>query len=195
MDTPNTSLVDEAIIFAAKAHSGQLRKGQKIPYIVHPMEALAITSTMTDDYELLAASVLHDVVEDTPATIEDIRQSFGDNVARLVQAETAKRSEKTSRTDSWKETKQYTLDHLKAASHDVKIVAMADKLANMRAIARDYAQLGDALWQRFKVTDMRLHAWYYHGLLEALRDLDGTPPYREFAFLFNKVFQKALATE
>ena len=195
MDTPNITIVDEAIIFAVKAHSGQLRKGSKLPYIVHPMEALTIASTMTDDYELLAAAVLHDVIEDTDVTAEDIQKAFGDNVSRLVVAETAERSTTQSRTESWKETKQYILDHLKHAPHDVKLVAMSDKLANMRAIARDYSNLGDALWQRFHVTDMHLHAWYYHGLLEALEDLSDTAPYQEFQRLFNQVFQNALESE
>ncbi len=56
------TLVDQAIIFAAKAHAGAVRKGSKVPYIVHPIEAAAIVAGMTDDPEVIAAAVLHDVL-------------------------------------------------------------------------------------------------------------------------------------
>ena len=58
------TLLDKAIIFATKAHSGAKRKGTNVPYIVHPIEAAAIVSAMTDDQEIIAAAVLHDVLED-----------------------------------------------------------------------------------------------------------------------------------
>lgn len=81
------SLMDRAIIFATRAHSGTYRKGTHIPYIVHPIEAAAIVATMTDDPDMIAAAVLHDVVEDTDATAEDIRLFFNDHIAKLVEAE------------------------------------------------------------------------------------------------------------
>ena len=67
----DTSLVDKAIIFAVKAHEGVPRRGRDFPYIVHPLEAMTIVATMTSEPELLAASVLHDVVEDTDFTVEE----------------------------------------------------------------------------------------------------------------------------
>ena len=71
------TLLDKAIIFATKAHSGARRKGTNVPYIVHPIEAAAIVSTMTDDEEVIAAAVLHDVIEDTDATEDDLYARFG----------------------------------------------------------------------------------------------------------------------
>ena len=61
----DTGIVDKAIAFAVRKHSGTPRKGTKIPYIVHPMEAAAIVAGMTDDQELIAAALLHDTLEDT----------------------------------------------------------------------------------------------------------------------------------
>ena len=61
----DTSILDKAIVFAVKAHQGAERKGKGYPYIVHPMEAVSIAATMTNDQELLAAAALHDTVEDT----------------------------------------------------------------------------------------------------------------------------------
>ena len=73
-------LVSEAIAFAAKAHDGMRRKKSDAPYILHPMEASVIVGTMTDDQNLIAAAALHDVVEDTDITIEEIEEKFGKRV-------------------------------------------------------------------------------------------------------------------
>ena len=86
----NTELLDRAIVFAVRAHAGTERRGKGFPYIVHPMEAVEIVATMTTDQELLAAAALHDTVEDTDVTVEQIRAEFGDRIALLVASETDK---------------------------------------------------------------------------------------------------------
>ena len=83
----DTSILDKAIVFAVKAHKGAERKGKGFPYIVHPMEAVAIAATMTNDQELLAAAALHDTVEDTEITLKDVEREFGKRIAGLVEAE------------------------------------------------------------------------------------------------------------
>ena len=83
----DTELLDRAIEFAVRAHSGTERRGKGFPYIVHPMEAMAIVATMSADQELLAAAALHDVVEDTGVSLDEIRSQFGDRVAMLVRTE------------------------------------------------------------------------------------------------------------
>ena len=104
----DTDLLDRAIMFAVKAHSGTERRGKGFPYIVHPMEALEIVSTMTSDQELLAAAVLHDTVEDTYVTIDHIREEFGDRIASIVDAESDKGIEGRSEDDSWHSRKTRT---------------------------------------------------------------------------------------
>ena len=186
----NTELLDRAIIFAVHAHAGTERRGKGYPYIVHPMEAVEIVATMTADQELLAAAVLHDTVEDTDVTVEQLRAEFGERVASLVADESDVMPEGVTEEDSWHQRKQAAIDRLSKASHDAKMVAMGDKLSNMRAIARDYAELGDALWNRFHTSDPKEHAWHYRGLADALRELDETEAYREFESLINQVFSK-----
>lgn len=183
----DTSLLDRAITFAVKAHQGMERKGKGFPYIVHPMEAVCIVATMTNDQELLAAAALHDVIEDTDTTADDLKKEFGERVAMLVEAES---DDKTggSKANTWHQRKQDTLDRLRNADLDIKIVALGDKLSNMRAIAHDYAVLGDELWNRFTVKDPAEHAWRYHALAEALNDLSDTDAYKEFHTLVNKTF-------
>ena len=186
----NTELLDRAIIFAVRAHAGTERRGKGFPYIVHPMEAMEIVATMTPDQELLAAAALHDTVEDTDVTVDQIRAEFGDRIANLVAAESDAFVEGVSEEDSWHDRKQAAMDRLAAAPHDAKMVALGDKLSNMRAIARDYAVQGDALWNLFHAKDPKDHAWHYRGLADSLRELQDTFAFREFESLINQVFGK-----
>ena len=184
----DTKLLDRAICFAVAAHADTERRGKGFPYIVHPLEAVSIVATITPDQELLAAAALHDVVEDTDCTIESIREAFGERIASLVECESDKMPEGISEEESWHSRKQAAIDRLAAASRDAKIVALGDKLSNMRAICRDYQTIGDELWKRFHVTDPAEHAWHYRGLAASLRELDETFAYREFAECIESVF-------
>ena len=184
----DTSLLDRAIEFAVRAHAGTERRGKGFPYIVHPMEAMEIVSTITSDQELLAAAALHDTVEDTDVTVEDLRSEFGDRIAAIVASESDEFEDGVSEEDSCHARKQAAIDRLAAASMDSKIVALGDKLSNMRAIARDYAVLGDELWNIFHAKDPKDHEWHYRGLADSLRDLAGTPAFDEFEQLINQVF-------
>lgn len=186
----NTELLDRAIIFAVQAHAGTERRGKGFPYIVHPMEAMEIVATITPDQELLAAAALHDTVEDTDVTVEEIRAQFGDRIASLVAAESDEMPEGVSEEDSWHARKKAAIDRLAAASHDAKIVALGDKLSNMRAIARDYAVKGDELWKIFHASDPKDHEWHYRGLADSLRELSDTFAFQEFEALINQVFGK-----
>lgn len=184
----NTELLDRAIVFAVKAHAGTERRGKGFPYIIHPMEAMEIVATMTTDQEVLAAAALHDTVEDTDVTIEDIRAAFGDRIANLVAQESEERPEGMSEEESWHDRKQAAIDRLAKAPHDAKIVALGDKLSNIRAIARDYDEIGDALWKRFHAKDPKDHEWHYRGLADSLRELQDSSAFQEFEMLINKVF-------
>ena len=184
----DTTLLDRAIVFAVRAHAGTERRGKGFPYIVHPMEAVEIVATMTNDQELLAAAVLHDTVEDTDTTIEQIIAEFGHRVASFVAAESDEPHQSRDSIENWRARKQAAIDRLACASYDTKIVALGDKLSNMRAIARDYAQQGDALWNLFHAKDRKDHEWHYRGLAESLRELQDTFAYKEFDLLINQVF-------
>ena len=184
----DTSILDRAIVFAVNAHQGTERRGKGFPYIVHPMEAVEIVATMTTDQELLAAAVLHDTVEDTDVTLDDIRREFGERVAKLVEEESDVFIDGVSEADSWHERKQAAIDRLAQASRDAKMVALGDKLSNARIIYRDFVQKGDELWNIFHVTDVKEHEWHYRGLAESLKELEGTFAYSEFTDLINKIF-------
>lgn len=184
----DTELLDRAIIFAVRAHSGTERRGKGFPYIVHPLEAVEIVATITPDQELLAAAVLHDTVEDTDVTVDMIREEFGERVASIVAGESDTFEDGVSEEDSWKTRKQAAIDRLAKAPLDTKIVALGDKLSNMRAIARDYAVIGDGIWDLFHIKERREHEWHYRGLADSLRELENTFAFKEFERLIDQVF-------
>ena len=192
----NTDLLDRAIIFAVKAHHNSERRGKGFPYIVHPMEAVEIVATITPDQELLAAAALHDTIEDTDVTAEQLRAEFGERIANLVHAESDQingvlfNATVNDEASTWHERKQAAIDRLAAAPHDAKIVAMGDKLSNMRAIWRDYQMKGDELWNIFHVKDKASHEWHYRGLADSLSELSDTFAYKEFISLIDQVFGK-----
>ncbi|MBQ9602531.1 MAG: bifunctional (p)ppGpp synthetase/guanosine-3',5'-bis(diphosphate) 3'-pyrophosphohydrolase [Paludibacteraceae bacterium] len=190
----DTELLDRAIVFAVQAHHNSERRGKGFPYIVHPMEAVEIVATITPDQELLAAAALHDTIEDTDVTVEQLREAFGDRIANLVHAESdqidGKLFDGKNEEETWHARKQAAIDRLAKAPHDAKIVAMGDKLSNMRAIWRDYQTKGDELWNIFHVKDKASHEWHYRGLAASLKELEDTFAYQEFVRLIDEVFKK-----
>lgn len=156
------SRIQEAIIFATLKHEGQKRKGTDLPYIVHPMEVMQILTALNCSENVIIAGILHDTLEDTDATPDEIKQLFGADVLAIVQSE----SEDKSKT--WKERKQATIDHLKNASIETKLVCFADKLSNIRSMFRDKESIGEELWKRFNAGKKDIE-WYYRQVAEALR--------------------------
>ena len=184
------TLLTQAVIFAANAHDGATRKGSSIPYIVHPMEAAAIAAALTRDEEVIAAAALHDVAEDCGVTQEELTRRFGARVAHLVQCES--QTQFPDARQSWQTRKQETIDKLSRGGRETKIIALADKLSNMRAICRDYRREGEALFARFNQSDKRLHAWYYRSCAMLIeQELGGCDECRELARLIDEVFAGA----
>ncbi len=122
-----------AIEFATHAHFGQDRKYTEIPYISHPINVMEIVRTVTDDEHMLIAAVLHDVVEDTPTTIEQINAKFGEQVALLV----ADLTDVSKSTDGNREQrKKKDREHTASACPDAKTIKLADLIHNAESIVR-----------------------------------------------------------
>lgn len=185
-------LFERAVVFAAAAHCGATRKGSRIPYLSHPVEAAAIVSELTDDQELIAAAVLHDVVEDTEVTIQEISDGFGERVASYVSGESENKRRELPPENTWLLRKEETITFLKErADRNAKILALADKLSNLRSIARDVDRIGDQLWERFHQKDKAMHGWMYRQIAEAVRELEAYPAWKEYDRLIRKVFEEA----
>ena len=184
-------LVSEAIAFAVKAHDGMRRKKSDAPYILHPMEAAIIVGTMTDDQNLIAAAVLHDVVEDAGITIEEMEEKFGQRVRQLVESETENKRADLPPSQTWRIRKEESLAVLKHTDDiAVLMVWLGDKLANMRAIYRDFKDEGVAMWQRFNQKDVNEQAWYYRTIAKLTEELSDTSAWIEYKTLTELVFGK-----
>ncbi len=180
---------EKAAHFALTAHEGQIRKANPIPFILHPMEVAQIVSTMTHSQEVMAAAVLHDVVEDTSVTLEEVRETFGDRVAWLVEKETENKRHNLPAADTWQIRKEESLLDLKNCDDkDVQILWMADKLSNLRSFFRSRLRDGDRMWELFNQKDPEKQKWYYSKILELCDQLQDTTAYREYKILLKAIF-------
>ena len=181
---------ERALCFAIEKHSGQTRKIHNSPYILHPLEVAAIVGTMTNDEDTLCAAVLHDTVEDTDTTLEEITESFGKRVSLLVMTETENKRSDRPAAETWHLRKEETLimlEHTKDIS--VKMMWLGDKLSNVRSFYREYRKVGDELWQQFNQKDPREQAWYYRTIIKSIPELKDTDAYRELSQLVGEIFK------
>ena len=184
-------LFERALCYAIEKHSGQRRKLSNIPYILHPMEVAAIVGTMTDDSATLAAAVLHDTVEDTDATLEELEEKFGRRVALIVMTETEEKRENLPPSETWKLRKLETLAMLENTKDpSVKMLWLGDKLSNIRSFYRQIQKDGDAVWQKLNQKDPAQQEWYYRSIAACLSDLKEYDAYGEYISLVDKVFGK-----
>ena len=151
-------MIFKAIEFAARAHSGQYRKGTKFPYIVHPLNVAKILIAYGAPERLIVAGILHDTVEDTPVTLDEIKLNFGWDIADLVEAVS-----EPDKSATWENRKNHTLGMLETLSEEAVLLVLADKLDNIRAIGEDYQRCGEDLWCRFSRPRER-QQWYYQSL-------------------------------
>lgn len=170
-------LINKAIEMAAKAHEDHYRKVTSIPYIVHPFEVALILQENKASEEVIAAGILHDTLEDTELKEENIREIFGDRVLKLVLG--ASEELEGRENTPWYNRKLHTINHLKKASMEVKMIACADKLSNIRSMIKGYNDMGDKLWNRFNAPYEK-QKWYYENLVQSLKELEELKMYKQF---------------
>lgn len=181
----------DAIEFATVAYGDVRRKGDGTLLMLHGMEAMEIAQTITDDLDVLIATMLHDVVEDTTTGMDAIRARFGDRVAELVGSDTEDKRTHMSPKDSWILRKQDTIDYLnQTTDRDAKILVLGDKLSNMRSFARLKIGEGDKMWDIFNQKDPEKHHWYYREIAKTLSEFKDTKAYQEYDKLIKFVFNE-----
>jgi GTP pyrophosphokinase len=129
----DVSLIERAYIYSARVHEGQVRLSGE-PYLSHPLEVAYILAAMHLDMESIAAALLHDVIEDTPATKEDITRMFGAGVAHIVEGVT-KLSALPSSTKAAQQAESLRKMIL-AMADDIRVILikLADRIHNMRTL-------------------------------------------------------------
>jgi guanosine-3',5'-bis(diphosphate) 3'-pyrophosphohydrolase len=158
--------LQRAIEFATRAHQGQMRKVSGVAYVTHPIAVGNLLKMAGFNEDVVIAGYLHDTVEDTYVTFEDIQREFGSNVVELVRGNTENKSL------SWIERKSHTIESIKNAQIEIKALIVADKLDNLQSLTNNYNELGDAIWEKFKGGPEK-QKWYYQSVVEgAFEGLD-----------------------
>ena len=156
-----TRIQQSALRFAKDAHRGQVRRGTKKPYVSHCMEVARILYKNGYSEECIVAGLLHDTVEDTEVTLDDIRIGFGEEVEKIVKYVTADMSPELS----WTERKVRYIKNLTDAPEESIAVASADKLHNITETFEQWLKVGDSVFLIFNA-GKKEQQWYYRSLTE-----------------------------
>lgn len=151
--------IEKARAYATKAHEGQVRKSTGNPMIEHPIRVAKQLKEAGFSEAVQMAGYLHDTVEDTWVTFEDIEREFGKEVLEIVKGNTEDKDK------SWEKRKQHTIDSIKNASLDIKALIVADKYDNLKSLVEDYEKLGENLWDAFK-RGREQQKWYFSSVAE-----------------------------
>lgn len=156
--------LNQAANFAAVAHRNQVRKSKETPYIIHPLMVGTLLADAGCSVDVIISGYLHDTIEDTPVTAEEIQTEFGEAVLHIVEG-----CSEPDKSAEWEDRKQHTIDFLREeASMDVCMVTCADKLHNIRSMVLDYQEEGETMWNRFNRGQAK-QEWYYTNLVKVLR--------------------------
>ncbi|MEJ6949454.1 HD domain-containing protein [Natronospora cellulosivora (SeqCode)] len=185
----NNVLVAKAMKVATIAHKDGTRKGSETPYIVHPFEVAMILQDNGMNAQVIAAGLLHDVLEDTSVSPEELREEFGKYILDLVLGASEELEDRDNRP--WQDRKEHTISFLRdKAPFAVKCIGCADKLSNARSMLRDIVnyEKEEDFWNRFSAGKER-QKWYYESLIESLEELEGLKMYNEFKRVIERLFE------
>ena len=166
-----TPTIERAIKRASLLHQGQIRKSEKnVPYVTHLFSVAALLSTYADKEDVIISGLLHDTLEDTPYTEEELEEEFGKKIKDTVLSVTeATFHEKKTTMFSWQERKDRYLENLKNAGADALMVSAADKIHNLQTMIDDYKKHGEVIWKNFKV-DKERQLWFFGAVLAILEE-------------------------
>lgn len=172
-----TERFDRALVFAARLHRDQKRKGSGVPYVSHLLGVCALTLEYGGDEDEAIAALLHDAIEDQGGAIAraEIFGEFGARVTEIVEGCT---DTDQSPKPAWRARKEEYIGHVEKASASVRLVSACDKLHNARSLVMDYRIFGEDLWNRF--TGRREGTlWYYRAMVNTFRAAGDSPVVEE----------------
>ena len=185
----HTPQIKRAIQFAARKHHGQMRKEtEPLPYVTHLFSVALLVAEDGAHDDVVTAALLHDTIEDTDTTREEIVEKFNERVAVLVES-VSELKEKDGRTLNWKERKTAYLANLEKASNDAILIAIADKIDNIESKLEAFEKEGQTLLKRWKQPPEE-YLWY-HG--EALRIAQKRLPEHRLTKRFLEVYDRECA--
>ncbi len=165
MDLAPETRLERALVLATRLHAGQQRLGTGSAFVSHLLAVAALVMEYGGDEDAAVAALLHDAAEDQggQATLDLIRQEFGHQVADVVLACSDTLEDPKP---PWRRRKLDYVASVPGKSPAARLISMADKLHNVRAVMQDYRSLGEQLWLRFNGRREGT-LWYYRALAEA----------------------------
>jgi (p)ppGpp synthase/HD superfamily hydrolase len=158
-------LVERAMRVAAYRHRNQNRKASGLPYISHPCSvALILMKAEFDDEEIIAAALLHDVVEDTDYSMEALEEEFPTRVAEYVAVLTERKTESDGTKRNWQDRKDEHLESVARAPLEARAIVLADKLHNLGTMLYDL-EAGEEIWSRFSAPQEKI-LWYHRAMIK-----------------------------
>ncbi len=179
------NVVEKSLKFAVLAHKNQVRKAEREkPYIVHPIDVANILKEYGCSDNIIAAGLLHDILEDTLYDFEFIKKEFGEEIANLVNAATEQ-----NKDSSWEERKKATIDKIKNMTLEEKLVLCADKISNLEDMYILFNIKGKKDFSSFKRSEQK-QKWYYDNLYNSFTFKDNHEIFDRLKSLINKVFNE-----
>jgi (p)ppGpp synthase/HD superfamily hydrolase len=172
-----TGRFERALVFAARLHRDQRRKGSGVPYVSHLLAVCELTLEYGGDEDEAIAALLHDAIEDQGGAIAraEIFAEFGARVTAIVDGCT---DTDQSPKPAWRTRKEEYIGHMEDASASVRLVSACDKLHNTRSLVMDYRIYGEDLWGRF-TGGREGTLWYYRAMVNAFRAAGSSPVVEE----------------
>lgn len=173
-------MIGLAFTIAVEAHQGQYRSGTRVPYVAHPLEcALLLEAAGVEDPAVIQAAALHDVIEDTPMTYEDVEQLFGTRVASIV----AEVTDPEGWTGKESKARQLMMAQTGRYSPEAVLVKLADKVSNITDLVRR-----PPAWRRESILG---YARTCAGIVAALRKVE-SPEVARLARAFDAAYAAAM---
>ena len=179
----NRDKIEYAIYYATKAHKGQTRKVEDVDMIFHPFTVGMILQRCGCDEDVVSAGILHDVVEDTPHTFEDIEKEFGRKVRDYVYD-----SSEPDKTLPWKERKIHTIEHIKNAPLGSKLIVACDKISNLEDALSNIEKYGE---DKVINRNPEEQKWYYTSVYNScIEGVDENHPiFKRYKSVLERIFK------
>ena len=186
-----TPKIQKAIVRSTQLHWNQTRKGDGLPYIIHPYSVAFIVSRYTKDEDTIAAAFLHDVLEDVKKEEYNDKQmikEFGQNVFNIVKGVSEEKDASITKKEekaTWEERKRKYLERLRHDSEGSLIVCAADKIHNLQSMIDAYKVQGDKLFSKFNSPATK-KLWFYGEVLKVLKEKLNNKIVKELELVFKE---------
>ncbi len=181
------SKIQLALEFALKKHHNQVRKLSDVPYSIHPISLAMLLIESNESEEVIISSLLHDLIEDTNTSYDELEKEFGIKVVNIVRACT-----EIDKSKPWEERKEHTIKIFHKHNKDIQMVILADKIHNLNAIKCSLQTKGSEIWNGFN-RGYDSQKWYYSSLKKEFEEsnlISDTKLLIVFNELFDIVFKK-----